>query len=185
MGAMAAIPIIGGLFSAGGSLAQSWDEKNQLEDLAATEEKNAVIARARGKYDAQKQDIMAGQRIGESIAGYGASGIKQDSGSVLEVLRASHINAEMDRLNILHGAELNAINAENKASAAKFGAKRIDQTKYFKAFSSFFGASSNSLANMSSGPSNKPQMRDVGSGGYYGSAGNSAGQSYTDTGSMA
>lgn len=170
MGAMAAIPVIGGLFSGAGSLSQSNDEKNQLKDLATTEDRNAVIARARGQYDAQRQNIMAGQKIGESIAGYGASGIKQDSGSVLEVLRNSHINAEMDRLNILHGAELNAINSENKAAAARYGAKRIDQTKYFKAFSSFFGASSGSLSRMGSGsnPTNTPQLMSSGDGGVYG-----------------
>lgn len=93
----------------------SQDQAAALEDAARLQLINAGQARAAGAFDAQRQQVVAQQRIGSMEAGYGASGVK-GTGSVMDVIGMSRGFAELDRLNILHGAELRAINFENEAS---------------------------------------------------------------------
>lgn len=172
MGAAAGIPIIGGLMSAAGSINEGNSRALDLEDEAATQERNATISRQAAKYNSDRQQMGAEQKIGGVKADYAASGITSDSGSVLDILRESHVNAELDRLNIMHGGEIRAINAENRASNAREGARNIRSASTMNAFSAIFSGAARG-ASYASGGSNRSSsdVDTTSSGSSYGEAG--------------
>ncbi len=169
------LPIIGGMLGAAGALSEAQDKADSLDQEAQIQDKNAAMARQAGKDNAQRQQIVATQKIGGIQADYASSGITSDSGSVLDILRQSHTNAEMDRLEILHGANIKAVNAENRASAARFGASRTRSAGNFNAFSALFGGVAKAGMNYGGGSdsSNNDYSMDSSSGG------SSTGDSYS------
>ena len=119
---MAAGMAVGAAMGMIGSLMQGQAQASALERQADLNIQNAAEAKAQGAFNANRSQMTAGKRIGDIMAGYGASGVTATSGSVQEILRSSTANAEMDRLNILHGADLKAIQYENQASMERAGA---------------------------------------------------------------
>lgn len=146
--------ISGSLFGAVGSIASGNATGNALENSAQINESNAVLAEETGQYDANRSNIMAEHKIGTATAAYGANGAASDSGSVLNVLAASRANAELDRLNILHGADVKAINYRNQASIERSGASSARTAGYLNAVSSIAMGGSKVFGN-SSGASSK------------------------------
>ena len=169
------VPILGGIFGAGGALMEADDKSRQMKDEAFALEQNAKIALEAGAYNAERLMVNAGKQIGAMQSDYAASGITSDSGSVLDVLRESHANAELDRMNILYGAEMKSLDLMGQASAARRAGKRAKQMGNFNAFASLFGGAAKSASYDSSGTSSSSSASD------YGSAGGSG----LDTGSFA
>lgn len=134
----AALPIVGSLFKAGGSMLEADDRAYQLEDEARAAEENAVTSRAAGAYNSERQRIVGEKTEGGIRADYAASGISNDSVSALDVLRESHMASELDRQNILYGAESRAGNLENRARAARRGATSAKAAGEVNAFSALF-----------------------------------------------
>lgn len=135
-----AVPLIGGIFQAGGSLSKAQDRAWALEDEAIASEKNAAITRQAGKYNADRHSIASQKQFGSIEADYAASGVTSDSVSALEVMRESHKNSELDRMNILYGAEMKARDLEGRAGSARRGAKAAIKAGEFDAFAALFGA---------------------------------------------
>lgn len=129
----AAIPLAGGAISAYGDVQQGQMTSDSLNRQADNLMQQAAEAEQKGQYDAMRQQIGADHKIGQSIAAYGASGVTSNSGSVLDVIHASHMNSELDRLNILHGADIRAINYQNQASMNRYGAESAKLGSYWKA----------------------------------------------------
>lgn len=120
--AAAAIPFLGAI-GAQGQEAQGVATYDALNSQADVQDQNASEALAQGQFNAMRQHMIAEKKIGTSEAAYSAAGVSGNSGSVLEVLRNSATNAELDRLNILHGADVKSINYENQAALNRYGAK--------------------------------------------------------------
>lgn len=145
----AAVPMALGGMKAAGAIMQGKMTSQSLNAQADMNERNAKEAEAKGQYDAMRQQLMAGRAMGASIAAYGASGVT-NTGSVLEVLHTSSMNAELDRLNILHGADVRAINFQNQAAIDRYGAKSALKAGYWNALGSMAG-SAMTAASMSTG----------------------------------
>lgn len=129
----AAVPVIGAGLSVFGDIQQGKMTSDSLNRQAQNLSTQAQEAEQKGQYDAMKQQLVASQRIGTAVASYGASGVTANSGSVLDVIQASHQNAELDKMNILHGADIRAINYQNQAAMNKYGAASAIQGSYWKA----------------------------------------------------
>lgn len=129
----AALPIAGAGISAYGDIQQGNMTSDSLNEQARNLTSQAVEAQQKGQYDAMRQQLVSEHKIGTSIASYGASGVTASSGSMLDVVQASHQNAELDRLNILHGADIRAINYQNQASMDRYGADSARMGAYWKA----------------------------------------------------
>lgn len=127
---------IGSVVGAAGALVQGQAQANALDRAAEIERNNAALDIQAGEENAAISSIKSNQHIGAIQAGAGASGISQDSGSILDVLAASTANAELDRQNIMHGAKVRAINYENQAAMDEAGAKSAVQGSYFNALGS-------------------------------------------------
>ena len=112
MSLLAALPILGGIASAFSMAQETGDQRRALEAEARAAFRNAAIAREAGAFNAARQQDEANQIFGTIRADVGASGTEQDSGNVFDILRQSHTNAEIERLSILHSAELEAQNLE-------------------------------------------------------------------------
>lgn len=174
--------LIGAPVAAKGQLVAGQMTSDSLNRQADNLEQQAADARQKGEYDAFRQQIIAGKKIGTSIAAYGANGVAANSGSVLDVIEASHRNAELDRLNILHGADVRAINYLNQASMNRFGGESAVKGSYYQALGSLFTGAGNSFGG-SSGPSQAGESA-ASSGGGEG-AGMESGAAGADTGAAA
>lgn len=104
-----------------GSMNQTQDQIWQLGQEAELAGINAQMARDAGRYNAMRQELETNQIVGSQTAGFGASGISLESGNVLDALRQTAVNAELDRQSILRGAELEARQAEYRGAMAKVG----------------------------------------------------------------
>lgn len=172
----AGIPVIGGLFNA----AAIDDETNATGEALLREqriqEKNAEIAREAGAFNASRQQDEANKSFGATRADVGAAGISQDSGSVLDVLRQSHQNAELDRLSILHGSELDAINAENQADSLSKQRDSVFKSANNRKLASIFSGAGEGVKNLPNGGSNSgsnPKLSTTSGGSDYSTYNNS------------
>lgn len=136
----AGAPVIGGLLTGAATDEESAATAAALRADAATQRKNAEIARETGAFNAAAQQREVVQFRGGQSADVAASGTTQDSGNVLDILRQTNTNAELDRLNILHGAELEAIGAENQSSAMLREAKSAERIGELKKYAAYAGA---------------------------------------------
>jgi hypothetical protein len=136
---MAAAPIVAGGISAYGAIQAGQSTADSLNAQADIAMKNADEALAQGKYNAARQSAVADNKIGASIAAYGASGVATNYGSAAEVIGAGARNAELDRLNILHGADVKAINYRNQAAMDRYGADSAIKGSYWQALGDISG----------------------------------------------
>jgi len=125
--------IVGTGLSVYGAIQQGQMTSDTLNTQAQNLDAQAKEAESKGQYDAMREQLISGQKIGTSVAAYGASGVAGNSGSALDVIQASHQNAELDRMNILHGADIRAINYENQASMDRYGAQSAKLGSYWQA----------------------------------------------------
>lgn len=128
----AALPVVGSAVSAYGALQAGQSTSQALNAQADLAIQNAQEAEDKGQFDANRQMLIAGKRIGESTAAYGAAGVTE-SGSVVAVHQSSMANAELDRLNILHGADVRAIQYRNQAAMNRYGAESAIKGSYWQA----------------------------------------------------
>ncbi len=156
------IPIIGGMFQAKAIGEESAATADALSRDADLQRKNAEIAREAGKYNAARQQDEANKSYGATSVDVAAAGVTQDSGSVLDILRQSHQNAELDRLNILHGAEIKAIDAQNRASSLDKQADSVLDQMANRQYAALFGGAAQGVGNMSSGGSGSAQSSGSG-----------------------
>ena len=104
-----------------------------------------------GQFDVFKQQLKATQSLGRATAGYGAAGVASGSTSVQDVLGAGAMNAELDRQEILHGADIKAVSHENQASLDTFGANSALEGSYFSAIGSVLGGGASAAGNLIGG----------------------------------
>lgn len=139
----AALPIAmvaGGGLSAYGALQKGQMTAQTLQAQAVLNQGNAQEAVNAGQYNATRETLLANQKMGAEIAGYGASGVDVNSGSAAAVLAASATNAELDRLNIIHQSEVKAINYNNQASLDQYGAESAIQGSKWEAIGDLFSS---------------------------------------------
>lgn len=129
----------GGIIGATGAIYAGEMESGALTAQANLQRQNAQLDLEAGNANAARSQIISGQKIGGIQSAAAASGVTQ-SGSVLSVMAASSMNAEMDRQNILHGAQVKAIQADNQASMDELGAQSAMTGSYFKAVGDMFQA---------------------------------------------
>lgn len=127
----------GGILGGFGKLYTGESLASSLESQAEVNEQSASLALFAGEQDAMRVGIRAARAIGAIKAGYGASGVRSDSGSVLNVLQASQTAAEMDVQNTLHGARIKAITLQNQAALNRSSANNARLASYIGAFGDF------------------------------------------------
>lgn len=146
--------ILGGITSAAGAYYTGQSTAASLDAQAQLNTENAQLATEQGQYDAMRQGMVASQKLGAMRAAYGASGISSTSGSFMDVMQSSAVNAEMDNQNIIHGAAVKAINYENEASMEKLGASNAVTASYLNMFASIAGGSAGTFGSSSSSSNN-------------------------------
>ncbi len=154
MSMLAALPIFGGMLSGVGQIRDSKEKSASLENEANIAEMNARQAREVGQYNARRQELETNQRIGAIEADVGASGISSDSGNVLDILRQTAVNSELDRQNILRGAELSARSAEYRATQARYGAKQVKGATRLNVMATMLGSAATAASRSGGGNGN-------------------------------
>lgn len=182
MAAAAGVPLIGGVIGGVGSMMEAHDASDAYKYEAQQYEYNAQVTRSIGKYNAARQEMHAGKVIGSMKAANAASGIASDSGSVLDVLAASRVNAEMDRMSILHESEFRAAGLEERARYDRTAADKAIMMGYFNAFSSIFQGGAKSLSMAGGGASRGGGSPGTASYSGANMAGGAGDDRYDDTG---
>lgn len=172
--------LISGAMQAGGQYMQGEEQANQMLREADVMDQNAAIAAAAGKYNMMRQQNEAYKVIGAAKSDYAASGVTLDSGSVLDVIRESHINAELDRQNIKYGADLRVLEARSRAAALRAGADNAKRAGFREGLLTMIGAGAAGSGTLKPGKGGSTSGMS-GTSSDYGSAGGS----YTNTGSYA
>lgn len=137
---------IGSVMSAYGSEQAGSAQYKSLLRAAQIQKQNAALAIEQGDYDALRNTMSSDVKIGAESASYGASGVRQDSGSALDVLQMSARNAMLDTMNILHGAEIKSIAYKNQASFDEVGANSALEAGQINAVSAMFGGAGRAAA---------------------------------------
>ncbi len=157
--------MLGGPFNAYGDIMQGQMTSASLNNQATLADQNATEAEQQGQYNETRQSEIA-----NSNASYGASGVTSNSGSVAAVIGESNANAQMDELNILHGADVKALNYKNQATMDRYGAASAMLGAYWGAAGALTGSAIQGLssANQGGGSGENPNGKDIGG---YDSAG--------------
>lgn len=142
MSAGAGMSLAGGSVSAVGDIYAGAMTANSLEAQADEADLQAQEAREAGQFNVLKQQRVAASAMGSATAAFGASGVSSSGGSASAILGASAANAELDRLNIIHGADIRATNYANQANIDRFGASAARTGSYFKAAGDLLGGAS-------------------------------------------
>ena len=117
-------------------------QERALNYQAAVQERNAQIARQNAEYDAQRQSARLRRAIGSQRAAVLASGIQME-GTALELQQDTVQQAEMDRLAILYGGEINYQNARSEAELSRMQGKAAGQAGATAAFGTILGGAAN------------------------------------------
>lgn len=148
---MEAVAAGGSAVGAIGALIQGQSQAGSLKYNAEVQENNAKAALLSAKLNADKQSLQFNKTQGQAVAGFGASGVEGDSGSVLAVLGANAANAELDRQNIIYGGQVRQINYENQASLDSFGAQSALNGSYLSALGGLAKGGAQIAGSMSGG----------------------------------
>lgn len=146
-----ALQLASGPISAIGGIASGQNQAGMLNSQADIATTNSNLALQAGVANARKQQMMSSQKIGAERAGISASGVDSGSGSALAVLQSSSMNAELDRLNILHGSQVQSTNFVNQATMDRDEASQSISASYMNAASSLLFASGSAMKGPSGG----------------------------------
>jgi len=125
-----------------GQYQQGQAQERALNYQAAVQERNAQIAKQNADYDAQRQSARLRRAIGSQRAAVLASGIQME-GTALELQQDTVQQAEMDRLAILYGGEINYQNARSEAELSRMQGKSAAQAGTTAAFGTVLGGFGN------------------------------------------
>lgn len=140
---MAGFGTVLGMF---GSIEEGEATSQSLDSQAKMQRQNAQLAEQKAQADSLRLSVFADRTTGSIKSSYAANGIASNSGTVRAVLQASGQNAELDRLNIIHGGQIRALNYNNQASLDEFGANQALTGSYFDALAKAFSGGSKAYA---------------------------------------
>jgi hypothetical protein len=161
--AAAAMQAAGGMVKAGGDIYQGNAAGAAADYNAQMADQNAVLARQQAAEEARRASIVAAKHIGQISADAGASGVAHE-GSVLDVLRESAANAELNRRTILSQGDYKAYGFESNARLDRFHGHVARVSGYLNAAGDLLGAGGKAYGMGGGGGAGAPS----GGGGGYG-----------------
>lgn len=157
-------------YSAGNQINASNAQARAMRDDARNRDNSARAILEAGRNNAARHERAYLPIEGAIRTNYAASGVKLDSVNVLDILRQSHFESEMDRQNIIYGSQIDAYNLRAGANLVRQGASQVQQAGQFSAFGTLLDGVSRGADKMSSPRQPQPggagSMLDTPSGGY-------------------
>lgn len=123
------------VISAAGAMSTASAQSDAAAYNSQVAQQNAVAAQQQGVAAVDQQQRDAAQRMGAMIAGYGASGVKTDSGSPVDVLADSARQAAMGKANTQYNYQLKALGYTNQANLDNSAAQNYLTSGMFNATS--------------------------------------------------
>jgi hypothetical protein len=118
------------------SIMQGNAASNAAEAQARNAEEAAALSRAAAVDDARNTRVIGAKAMGSMQAGYSASGIKTDQGSVLDVLADSSANIERDAQRVILRGEIAARGYQDQAGLDRIKGSAASTAGYMGAASS-------------------------------------------------
>jgi len=139
----------GSIFGAAGSIISGTAQAGAARYNAAIATQNATIAEQQGEAAAQSVDRNARRKIGSMIAGFGASGVDQTTGSATDVLADSVRMATLDKLTTKYNYALRAVSYRNQAKLDETNANNAETAMVFNAMANLTGGYGSPIPNFS------------------------------------
>ena len=124
-----------------GQYQQGKAQQQAYEYNAKVNEQNAKIAQDKAAYEADKQAQRMRRLNATQRPAYAASGVNL-SGTALDLMEDSTTQGEMDRLAILYGGDVQAIQSRNEAELNRFQGKQAASAGTSAAFGTLLGGAS-------------------------------------------
>ena len=115
-----------GAYSAGKAKQAAYNYDAQVAEM------NAGIAKEQAEFEAARQESKTRRFIASQRVGFLANGVTI-SGSAMDILSDTTIQGEMDRLAIIYGGEVEAVNYRNDAQRSRFAGKQEAKAGMFNA----------------------------------------------------
>lgn len=134
------------VFSAIGAISNANSQQQAAQYNSQVAQRDATIALDQGDAQAAIQRRQARAQIDAARAQYGASGVDVNTGSPLDVLQASAMNASMDNQTIKYNARVKAYGFNTEAAAYEYQGKAAMQRGYMQAGSDILSGGSRMYA---------------------------------------
>lgn len=132
MGA-ATVQLLGTALKVAGTIKQAQGASNAAKYNAAVNDANAALALQQGEQLALQTARIGSRTLGSMRAGYGASGVRTDTGSPLDALAASAGQAQLDVENVRYNALLKSRGLSNSADLDRARAANASRTGLYSA----------------------------------------------------
>ena len=135
MGAEVAIAMmaVGTAVNAYGQYQAGKAQKRAYEYNAQVQEQNAKMAQEQAEYEARRQKSRTRKMLAAQRVAYNASGVVGNAGTALDTLRQTMMEGEMDRMAILYGGDVEAVNQRSQAALSRMQGKAAYKAGMFGA----------------------------------------------------
>lgn len=145
MGAEVALAMmaVGTAVNAYGQYQAGKAQQRAAEYNAQIQERNAEIAKQQAEYEARRQAKRTRQVLASQRVAYNASGFVGSAGTALDTLRQTMQEGEMDRMAIMYGGDVEAVNQRSQAALSRMKGKAAAQAGRIGAFGTLLGGGGN------------------------------------------
>lgn len=130
---------VGTAVSAYGQYQAGKAQKRAYEYNAQIQEQNAKMAQEQAEYEARRQKSRTRKMLAAQRVAYNASGVVGSTGTALDTLRQTMMEGEMDRMAILYGGDVEAVNQRSQAALSRMQGKAAYKAGMFGAASTLLG----------------------------------------------
>tara|TARA_S200000501_G_scaffold224852_1_gene210775 strand:+ start:565 stop:1044 length:480 start_codon:yes stop_codon:yes gene_type:complete len=118
-----AMMAVGTAVSAYGQYQAGKAQKRAYDYNAQIQEQNARIAQEQADYEARRQESRTRKMLAAQRVAYAGSGFTSNTGTALDTLRQTMSEGEMDKMAILYGGSVEAVNQRAQASLSRMQGK--------------------------------------------------------------
>ena len=142
-----AMMAVGTAVSAYGQYQAGKAQQKAYEYNAAIQERNAQIARDQAAYEARRQESRTRKVLASQRVAYSASGFRANVGTALDTLRQTVAEGEMDRMAILYGGSVEAVNQRSQAALSRMQGKAAKTAGTYAAAGTLLSGGGQTLGN--------------------------------------
>lgn len=128
-----AMMAVGTVVSAYGQYQAGKAQKRAYDYNAQIQQQNARIAEEQAQYEARRQESRTRKMLAAQRVAYAGSGFQSNAGTALDTLRQTMQEGEMDKMAILYGGDVEAVNQRSQAALSRMQGKAAYKAGMFNA----------------------------------------------------
>jgi len=146
-----AMMAVGTAVSAYGQYQAGKAQQKAYEYNAAIQEQNARIAKEQAEYEARRQESRTRKMLARQRVAYAGSGVVANTGTALDTLRQTMQEGEMDKMAILYGGSVEAVNQRSQAALSRMQGKAAKTAGMYNAAGTLLSGGGQTYTTMKQG----------------------------------